>query len=122
MKTTLSVKGIYEDGHVHLLEMPNLDKSYLVTVTFVQERFRALRSAKHLGECSEPQSPCYTKRHPLRSLQLSEESRNDLSRLLETLACIKYLVNAHSQRRKLSPSVMFLSRRSRRMKRFPMDF
>jgi len=37
MKTTLSVKGIYEDGHVHLLEMPNLDKPYLVTITFVRE-------------------------------------------------------------------------------------
>jgi len=37
MKTTFSVKGIYEDGHIHLLEMPNLDRPYLVTVTFVRE-------------------------------------------------------------------------------------
>lgn len=37
MKTKLSVKGIYEDGHIHLLELPNLDKPYLVTITFVQE-------------------------------------------------------------------------------------
>ena len=37
MKTTISVKGIYEDGHVHLLEIPNLDKPYLVTITFVRE-------------------------------------------------------------------------------------
>lgn len=37
MKTKPSVKGIYEDGHVHLLERPNLDKPYLVTITFVQE-------------------------------------------------------------------------------------
>jgi hypothetical protein len=37
MKTELSVKGIYKDGHVHLLEKPNLDKPYLVTITFVRE-------------------------------------------------------------------------------------
>ena len=37
MKTALSVKGIYEDGRVHLLELPNLDKPYLVTITFVRE-------------------------------------------------------------------------------------
>lgn len=37
MKATLSVKGIYEDGRVHLLELPNLDKPYLVTITFVRE-------------------------------------------------------------------------------------
>lgn len=37
MKTELSVKGIYEDGRVHLLELPNLDKPYLVTITFVRE-------------------------------------------------------------------------------------
>jgi hypothetical protein len=37
MKTTLSVQGIYKDGSVYPLERPNLDKPYLVTITFVRE-------------------------------------------------------------------------------------
>jgi len=37
MKTTLSVQGIYKDGSVYPLELPNLDRPYLVTITFVRE-------------------------------------------------------------------------------------
>jgi hypothetical protein len=37
MKMTLSVQGIYKDGSVYPLELPNLDKPYLVTITFVRE-------------------------------------------------------------------------------------